>query len=81
LAANPDVFTEDPGSFCKPFTNPARILSERSFHSVVRVEMLVILAEATISLREPAQIDFDAPGEMLDGWLIGWLVGWYSFCV
>ena len=67
LAANPDIFTEDPGSFCKPFSNPARILSERSFHSIVRTEMPVISAEATISLREPAQIDFDPPDEMLDG--------------
>lgn len=67
LAANPSIYTEDPGAFCKPFSNPARILSERSFFSVVRTEMPVISAEATINLREAAQIDFDPPDDMLEG--------------
>ncbi|TGN41857.1 OmpA family protein [Marinobacter confluentis] len=34
----PDMFSDDPGSFCKPFSNPARILGERRFHTVFRVE-------------------------------------------
>ena len=67
LADNPQIYTEDPGSFCEPFNNPARIVSERSFFSVVRTEQPVISAEASISLREPAQIDFDPPEEMLQG--------------
>jgi hypothetical protein len=67
LATNPQVYTEDPGAFCKPFSNPARVVSERSFFSVVRTEQPVISAEASIKLREPAQLDFDPPEEMLRG--------------
>lgn len=25
LASNPDIYGEDPGAFCKPFSNPQRI--------------------------------------------------------
>ncbi|MFL1455000.1 M15 family metallopeptidase [Marinobacter sp. GN3S48] len=38
LLNEPDMFSDDPGSFCKPFSNPARILGERRFHTVFRVE-------------------------------------------
>ncbi|KAA1173830.1 OmpA family protein [Marinobacter salinexigens] len=38
LLNEPDLFSDDPGSFCKPFSNPARILGERRFHTVFRVE-------------------------------------------
>jgi GH25 family lysozyme M1 (1,4-beta-N-acetylmuramidase) len=38
VAANPDVYTEDPGEFCRPFTNPERVLGERSFFAVLRAE-------------------------------------------
>ncbi|ETN37171.1 uncharacterized protein HMPREF1541_08161 [Cyphellophora europaea CBS 101466] len=66
LAANPDIYTEDPGAFCRPFSNPQRILSERSFFSILRIEAPVISAEATAKLEEPAQLDFDPPEEMLE---------------
>ena len=65
LAANPDVYTEDPGAFCKPFSAPQRVLSERSFFSIIRAEQPVISSES-INLREPAQLDFDPPNELLD---------------
>ncbi|MBU2952622.1 OmpA family protein [Marinobacter sp. F3R08] len=38
LLNEPDLFSDDPGSYCKPFSNPARILGERRFHTVFRVE-------------------------------------------
>ena len=38
LLNDPDLFSDDPGSFCRPFSNPARILGERRFHTVFRVE-------------------------------------------
>ncbi|TVP53455.1 MAG: hypothetical protein EA349_13685, partial [Halomonadaceae bacterium] len=38
LLDHPDRFSDDPGPFCKPFSNPNRILSERTFHTVLRVE-------------------------------------------
>jgi hypothetical protein len=37
LANNPGVFTEDPGAFCKPFSNPERVLSEKTFSVIARV--------------------------------------------
>ncbi|MHA7854918.1 DUF2272 domain-containing protein [Marinobacter shengliensis] len=38
LLNDPDLFSDDPGSFCRPFSNPARILGERRFQTVFRVE-------------------------------------------
>jgi hypothetical protein len=38
LVNNPDVYTEDPGAFCRPFSNPERVISEKSFAVVTRVE-------------------------------------------
>ena len=37
LLSNPDLFNDDPGSFCKPFQNPNRIVGERAFHTILRV--------------------------------------------
>lgn len=48
LVDNPDVYTEDPGEFCKPFKNPERVLGERSFFVIFRVEQPVISAEASV---------------------------------
>jgi hypothetical protein len=36
IVNNPQVFTEDPGAFCKPFSNPERVLSEKSFAVIAR---------------------------------------------
>ncbi len=38
LLSNPDIFNDDPGTFCRPFSNPHRIVSERTFHTILRVE-------------------------------------------
>ncbi|PVH70433.1 hypothetical protein DL98DRAFT_577871 [Cadophora sp. DSE1049] len=53
LADNPDVYSEDPGSFCKPFSNPERILSEKAFYSVVRVEQPEISSSASSLIKGP----------------------------
>ncbi|WP_165767650.1 OmpA family protein [Psychrobacter sp. DAB_AL32B] len=37
LLDRPDIFSDDPGSTCKPFNNPGRIVSERRFSTVLRV--------------------------------------------
>jgi hypothetical protein len=34
---NPDIFTEDPGTFCRPFSNPERVVSEKSFSVIARI--------------------------------------------
>lgn len=36
LVNNPAVFVEDPGAFCRPFTNPERILTEKAFSVIAR---------------------------------------------
>ncbi|MFE4542435.1 hypothetical protein [Arthrobacter sp. NPDC056727] len=36
LANNPDIYSEDPGAFCHPFTNPERIVSEKAFSVIAR---------------------------------------------
>ena len=59
LANKPEVYTEDPGSFCKPFSNPERILSERSFYSILRTEQPVLSASASSVLRNPLLLDLD----------------------
>jgi len=66
LAANPEVYTEDPGSFCKPFTNPVRILSERSFYSVIRTEQPVISIGASEKLKDPEDVDFKPSQKLLE---------------
>ncbi|MBI4774504.1 MAG: hypothetical protein HY788_10050 [Deltaproteobacteria bacterium] len=48
LAANPEMYTEDPGEFCKPFKNPERVLGERSFFVILRAEQPVISAQASV---------------------------------
>ena len=47
VVANPGVYTEDPGEFCKPFKNPERVLGERSFFVILRAEQPAISAEAS----------------------------------
>ncbi|NRA65542.1 MAG: hypothetical protein HRU19_13725 [Pseudobacteriovorax sp.] len=37
LLENPDIFSDDPGSSCTPFSSPHRIVSERSFQTILRV--------------------------------------------
>ncbi|MER6316733.1 DUF2272 domain-containing protein [Streptomyces sp. NPDC001581] len=48
LADNPEIYSEDPGQFCKPFENPERVLGERRFHVVLRAEQPGIGPDPTI---------------------------------
>lgn len=38
LINNPDIYSEDPGTFCKPFSNPERVIGEKVFGVIARVE-------------------------------------------
>lgn len=59
LVNNPGVYGEDPGAFCKPFANPARILSERAFHVVLRAEQPVLSGEASVVAVDPPLLELD----------------------
>jgi hypothetical protein len=50
VATNPQIYTEDPGEFCKPFKNPERVLGERSFYSILRVEQPVISSQSSVQI-------------------------------
>lgn len=49
VANNPGVYTEDPGAFCKPFSNPERVLSEKSFAVIARIQSPQISAAGSIN--------------------------------
>lgn len=59
LANNPQIYTEDPGSFCRPFENPERILGERGFQVIMRAEQPEISAEASVGTRSITALDFE----------------------
>ena len=61
LSDNPDVFTEDPGAFCRPFSNPERILGERAFHVILRAEQPTLSSEPTRKFPTFPLFDFDPP--------------------
>jgi hypothetical protein len=42
LLSDPQLFSDDPGTFCRPFSNPSRIVSEHSFQTILRVEQPTI---------------------------------------
>jgi len=58
LLSNPDIFNDDPGAFCRPFSNPHRIVSERTFHTILRVEQPTVgskpYVQPDIIIRETA---------------------------
>jgi hypothetical protein len=59
VVRNPDVYTEDPGEYCKPFKNPERVLGERSFFVILRAEQPVISSEATVRADPLPTLTFD----------------------
>jgi GH25 family lysozyme M1 (1,4-beta-N-acetylmuramidase) len=59
ITANPDVYTEDPGEFCKPFKNPERVLGERSFFVTLRVEQPLIGADASVNTKPLPVLTFE----------------------
>jgi hypothetical protein len=46
LLHSPELFADDPGTQCKPFSSPNRIVGEKSFHTVLRVTQPEISADA-----------------------------------
>lgn len=51
LVNNPGVFSEDPGAFCRPFDNPERILSEKSFSVIGRATQPAVGPKGSRRLR------------------------------
>lgn len=64
IAQNPQIYSEDAGAFCKPFSNPERVLGERSFQVILRVEQPAISSEGTIRTKDLPMLDFDPPAVM-----------------
>jgi len=59
LANNPAIYSEDPGAFCKPFSNPERVLSERSFSVIARITQPEIGAMASVNVRGLKQLTLE----------------------
>jgi hypothetical protein len=66
LLNRPDIFSDDPGSVCKPFSNPGRILGEKRFRTVLRVTQPSVARTLTRVASEDDQgrrpIDFPRQG-------------------
>jgi len=67
LADNPDVFTEDPGSYCTPFSNPERIVGERAFSVIARVDQPEISATPTRRTKLLSILSAPVPAEPSGG--------------
>ena len=61
LLDNPANFGDDPGSNCSPFSNPQRVLGERSFHTVLRVDQPEIGGEGSLRISRPIVLDLAPP--------------------
>ncbi|HZM83486.1 MAG TPA: hypothetical protein VFC19_47835 [Candidatus Limnocylindrales bacterium] len=54
---NPGQFGDDPGTHCFPFSNPQRILGERPFFTVLRVDQPEIGGEGSLRVSPPIVLD------------------------
>jgi hypothetical protein len=61
LIDNPMQFGDDPGRNCSPFENPQRILGERRFFTVLRVDQPEIGAESSLVISPPIILDVAPP--------------------
>jgi len=59
LANNPGIYSEDPGSTCKPFCNPERVLSEKSFSVIARVTQPEISAVGSTKTQSVKLLNLD----------------------
>jgi hypothetical protein len=66
VVENPAIYTEDPGAFCKPFSNPERVLGERAFSVIYRAEQPVVSPEASIRTVTGPLLDFELPDSVRD---------------
>ncbi len=71
VADNPGIYTEDPGAFCKPFSNPERVLGERSFSVIYRAEQPVVSPEATVRTVTGPLLDFELPAGLREAVMAG----------
>jgi len=61
LIENPLQFSDDPGRNCSPFENPQRILDERRFFTLLRVDQPEIGAESSLIVSHPSILDLAPP--------------------
>jgi hypothetical protein len=81
LANNPNVYTEDAGAFCKPFSNPERVLSEKSFSVIARITQPEISGAGSTRTRLVKLLSLDAaerPTTRTTGGVTGFLTNLFS---
>src|SRR5690606_14571030 len=61
---NPQVYSEDPGAFCKPFSNPERVLNEKAFAVVARVQQPDIGPMGSVRVHTQHLLDLDLSAHM-----------------
>lgn len=61
LIDHPDKFSDDPGGFCTPFENPHRIVGERQFFTVLRVDQPEIGGQGSLKISRPISLDVAPP--------------------
>lgn len=61
---NPQVYSEDPGAFCKPFSNPERVLNEKAFAVVARVQQPDIGPMGSVRVHTQHLLDLDLGSHM-----------------
>lgn len=59
LVNNPGVYSEDPGAFCRPFSNPERVISEKAFAVIARVQQPDISPLGSANLKSQHLLDFE----------------------
>ena len=64
IVNNPHIFTEDPGAFCRPFSNPERVVSEKSFSVIARVTQPDIGGAGTVRTHLLSNLSLDALGDV-----------------
>jgi hypothetical protein len=58
---NPGLFADDPGASCFPFANPQRILGERPFFTVLRVDQPQVGSEGSLAISRPLILNLAPP--------------------
>ncbi len=61
VVANPDQFADDPGTHCSPFENPQRILGERRFFTILRIDQPEVSGRGSLKVSRPIVLDLAPP--------------------
>lgn len=61
VLGNPGEFADDPGQACTPFSNPQRVLGERPFFTVLRVDQPEVGGEGSLVMTRPLILDLAPP--------------------